>query len=180
MKNFVYLLISFTLISCASDNEDQVVTINDTYSLTIPSFLKQVDNLNEEASLQYQNGIKEFYVMVIDESKAELQQALEDNDLQDLYQNNLDSYSELLINSMVASLRDSKHTTVIKDTIGGMPARITSIKGEIDDVKIFYSLAFCEGESRYYQVYTWTLLERASRHKSKMKEILYSLREVEK
>lgn len=98
MKKITIILSSIlTLNSCEPSDEYQIVNIDDKYSLTIPSFLTKVNNLNDNASLQYQHGLKEFYVIVIDESKIELQNALEDYQLTEYFTNDVKGYSDLLL-----------------------------------------------------------------------------------
>lgn len=47
------------------------VTVKDLYSIDIPTALTKTYDLNEEASLQYENISDEYYVIAIDENKQE-------------------------------------------------------------------------------------------------------------
>ena len=97
-KTTLILLTILTLISCETGDKEQNITIGDKYSISIPSFLTKVNNLNDDASLQYQHAWKEFYVIVIDETIEEMQKALEENQLTDIYNNDIKGYSDLLVN----------------------------------------------------------------------------------
>src|SRR5690606_19347366 len=54
-----------------SDDAVKEVNINNEYSILLLKYLKKTANLNENASLQYQNIFRETYVIVIDAPKEE-------------------------------------------------------------------------------------------------------------
>ncbi len=179
MQRYLLCLIGLLmLVACQDPDKVQVVTIEDRYSLTLPAFLKEVSNLNEDASLQYQHAMKEFYVVVIDEPKTELQKALEDNGLTTLYSNNIDGFSDLLIDGMEDVVTIIKKSPVIDTMVNSMPARMVQIHGEIEGISAFYSIAYVEGKETYYQIMTWTLASKEKKHTEKMEKILYTLKEL--
>lgn len=179
MQKYLFILIgSLMLVSCTDPDKVQVVSVEDRYSLTIPAFLKEVSNLNEDASLQYQHAMKEFYVVVIDEPKYELQNALEENGLNILYSNDIEGFSNLLIDGMEDVVTIIKKSPVIDTLVNAMPARMVQIHGEIDGIQAFYSVAYVEGKETYYQVMTWTLASKEKKNTEKMEKILYSLKEL--
>lgn len=166
------------VVSCQTDRKDQVVTVKDRYTISLPPFVKETSELNEDASLQYQNTLREFYVVVIDESKAEFEKALSDNDLNDLYPQNIKGYSELLLFSMEQAI-EIKSKSVLKDTIiNNQPAKILTIKGRVEGTDIFYSIGFVQGVKRYYQIITWTLQNKEKEHAGLMKKIIASFKEI--
>ena len=83
--------------SCVSEDAVEVVNIQGKYSLSVPSFLTKVNNLNEDASLQYQHAWKELYVIVIDEAKSEIGTALKTYDLEGIYSQDLKGYTDLVL-----------------------------------------------------------------------------------
>ncbi|MBL0303430.1 MAG: hypothetical protein IPQ23_17310 [Cytophagaceae bacterium] len=101
MKKIIFaILVSFIMISCQTTETDQVVTIEKKFSLTLPSFLSKSTELNEDATLQYQNMVKEFYVVVIEDTKSEMKKSLEENNLTELYPNDINGYSCLLVQGL--------------------------------------------------------------------------------
>jgi len=52
------------------------------------------------------------------------------------------------------------------------------INQKISGVDIYYSIALIESSKRYYQVMTWTLTKYEYQYGDKMKNILYSLKEL--
>lgn len=179
MKKLAILMLAVAaVVSCQTDRKDQVVTVKDRYTISLPPFVKETSELNEDASLQYQNTLREFYVVVIDESKAEFEKALSDNDLNDLYPQNIKGYSELLLFSMEQAI-EIKSKSMLKDTIiNNQPAKILTIKGRVEGTDIFYSIGFVQGVKRYYQIITWTLQNKEKEHAGLMKKIIASFKEI--
>lgn len=176
-KTFLFILAILLLQSCGSGDKEQLVTIGDKYSLSIPAFLTKVYNLNDDASLQYQHAWKEFYVLALDETKEEMQQSLLENDLTDYYENNIEGYSKLVIIGILESLNNPYQSNMIDTTVNNMPAKLTTLNGRVEGIDIFYSIGFYEGKDRYYQVWAFTLSSKQHSYMSKMERILYSLKE---
>ena len=164
-------------VAVAGD-EQQTVTIENKYSVAIPSFLTKASGLNDDASLQYQNAWKEFYVIVIDESKAEMHKAFVDNNLTETYTNDIKGYSELLMNGFEKAISVSHKSEIIDTTINNMPARLLTVSGRTEGIDAYYSLAFIQGKERYYQIMAWTLSNKEYEYKDKMNRIMYSLKEL--
>jgi len=176
--NILFLIILF-MTACQSGDTEQLVTIGDKYSISLPSFLvKASTTLNEDASLQYLHTWKEFYVIVIDESKSEMQKALEDNNLTETYSNDIKGYSDLLLKGFEQSISISQKSEIKDTLVNNMPARILTINGTAEGINAFYSIAFIQCKERYYQVMAWTLSSKEYAYKDKMNKIMYSLKEL--
>ena len=172
------LLFTLLMVSCADEDGEQTITIDNKYSLTIPAFLSEVDNLNDDASLQYQNVMKGLYVVVIDEPKDELHQVLVDYNLTDRYESNLDGYANLILDGLNESLTDPKQTEVIETNVNGLPVKLTTMVGTIENIRIFYTYGIYEGKDTYYQVIVWTGSDMQSKYQSKMEAVLQTLKEL--
>ena len=61
-----------------SDSDFKSISINNEYSVKLPKHMKEAKNLNDEASLQYQNIFKEVYFVVIDEPIEEFKEVFID------------------------------------------------------------------------------------------------------
>ncbi len=182
MKKFylpLILLIVVLITGCASEEGEQTITIENRYKLTMPSFLSKTEDLNEDASLQYQNLFKEFYLLVIDEPKSDLQGILDDYDLNDSYTNDLDGYSNLIIDGVLNNLIDPTKSDMVETHINGLPARVTTITGTIEGIDILYTYGIYEGKELYYQVISWTEIEKQSKYQPKMDAIVQSFKELD-
>ena len=179
MKTLSLFFFTILLIySCQNTEKEITVSIDNKYSLTIPSFLDKANNLNEDASLQYQHLKKELYVIVIDDLKSELYRALEENDLTENYSNDIHGYTNLMLDGFELDVTILEKSDIFYTTINDLPAKLITIKGSIQGIDAYYSLACIEGKERYYQIMTWTLSSKETEHKEEMRKIIYSFNEL--
>lgn len=174
----IFLLTILFATSCQQGDTEKLVTIENKYSISIPSFLVKGSNLNEDASLQYLHTWKEFYVIVIDESKSEMQKAIVENDLTERYSNDIKGYSDLLLDGFEQSISISHKSDIVDTLINNMPARLLTINGRAEGIDAFYSLAFIQGKERYYQILAWSLSSKKYEYEDRMRKIMYSFKEL--
>lgn len=157
-KFFFWCLIALCFNSCFFQSKPQVVTIGNLFSMTLPSYMTKTDSLNDVASLEYQNTIRELYTIVIVETKKEYQQSLQEHELNEKYPNDLIGFSDLLLKYGFKSQIDiSEESNLIDTIINQKHARYISITGRKEDTDLFLYLGFIEGDAHYYQVIIWTL-----------------------
>lgn len=179
VKLFLILIQVLLLISC-NNKEKQTVKIKGKYSLELSQAFKKASTLNKDASLQYQDIARDLYVIVIDEPKAELKNVLEENGLSEIYSDNLDGYSRIIMEGMNPKLTlDS--IPPLKDTaIDNLKAKETSFEGESEGIKIYWKFAFVEGKNTYYQIMVWTSAANRARLEKEMQQIVKSFREKDR
>ena len=180
MKKIISSLI-VVLFLCSCDqfsNEPKLIPINNQYTLTVPSYMSKNESLHDEASLQYANLFKEFYVIVIDEPKTEFSSALIDNLLTDSYNDDLDGYTKLLLDNFGLSVEDFSASSIDKAIVNSMNARIATIEGSVDGIDVFYTFGAVEGKNKFYQILTWTLADKKDIFKEKMQGIIRSIQEI--
>jgi hypothetical protein len=181
MKNLLTLfLFVLLLLGCSKTNEirTQVVIIEDRYSLELPTFLKIGKNINDEASLQYQNRLMDFYVIVIDEPKDELSEVLIENEIEEKYSDDFTGYSQLLLDGFEFSIENARIQELSTTEINSMPAKLITINGKVEGFDIFYYVGFFEGKETYYQVLAWTLERKEEKFKESMSKIMNSMTEI--
>lgn len=169
------------LVSCDDEEKTQTVKIDGKYLLEIPSYFTKAKGLNEDASLEYKNAIRELYVVVIDEDKAALQKMIDENELYDVYPSNLGGYMKLVTENFEKGF-SLDTLPVAKDIkINGLPAKVMSFEGKVAGIpKVYYKMAFVEGKNRYYQVMSWTLADRKGKHEATMQKMIDSFKETDK
>ncbi len=171
-----FLIISMVLffVSCEQKEEEvQTVKINEQYSVELPAFLSEGDSLNADASLQYQNVFKEFYVVVIDEPKVDLDSLFADTG------NNLENYAKLLKTNFQNGLTKIKISPTTTTQINGLKAQTLTIEGVLEGThNIYYEAAVVESKTHYYQVLAWTLANQKEKYSKQMKNIIASFKEL--
>lgn len=173
---FLFIGIISSLVSCDMKEENQTININDQYSLELPSHMSKASNLNEEASLQYQNILKELYVIVIDEPKKEV-----DGYLESSYKTTgLASYAQLLHDNFKQALEKPKFSEVQNSQINGLKAQMFSASGIVETYGIYYEMAYIEGNHSYYQVLVWTAEGQKEKYAQQMKDIIATFKETKK
>ncbi|MNK10907.1 hypothetical protein D3C87_289400 [compost metagenome] len=177
-KVIYFLLVVSLLTSC----KDKMQTVNSDgdYTMELPLSFTKANDLNDGASLQYQNTFKELYVIVIDEPKTELIKALKKNSLETTYNNDLKGYSELIVDGMDASIAVEKLPDFKDTTINGLNARLLSFEGLTSGNRVYWKLAFIEGNNNYHQIMIWTKAENQKKYEKEMAAIINSFKETDK
>ncbi|NER15340.1 hypothetical protein GWK08_17935 [Leptobacterium flavescens] len=196
LKPSFLLLLCLTMTSCLNVNGDKdenlsldrdfsEVEINNEYKIKIPKYMDKTSDLNDEASLQYQNIFKETYVVIIDESKEDLISTFKDlgeyNDSLSVVEN----YRDIQLSSIHENIVTSYESDFRSLNINGLDAEAFEMDGRVDgvDYDIAYFLTFIEGKEKLYMLMAWTLQDRRERYKSTYEKIassfrLYSRRKV--
>ena len=130
MKKLLLFATLFFIISCQENEKTQTIKIKNQYSLDLPESLSLATNLNTEASLQYQNVFDDLYVIVIDESKQEINSYMEDNTD---FPPNLNGYTQLLKSGLQTAVTNPIFSETEKKQINGLKAHQISLPGKVDD-----------------------------------------------
>ena len=185
--SILLLALSVSVASCKDSNNKKeravagmdthhTVSIDGNYRLDLPKFMTGTTGLNEEASLQYQSLLKEAYLLVIDEPKA---------DFEEVYRV-LEQYDDEL--SVLQNYRDARlqilsRTTEINNKSEPQSLRINGLDAETVELdaivngmgnEISYFLTFVEGEDNVYMIMAWTLKDKKIEHKKTFKTIAES------
>lgn len=179
MKQFIIICISlFFVVACKSSFGYKTVNFENKFSLTIPASLAETDDLHAEAALQLKNEFIEFYVLVFDESKDEINDFFMKVNLPEYYDMGLENYSNLIWESLNNNFEIYNYTDFFDVDINGLPAKYVEFNGIVDDVDIYYSLTIFEVEEYFYQISSWTLTSMESRNKEKIDEIKFTFKEL--
>jgi hypothetical protein len=162
----------------AKKSTDWKTVSSDKFTLQVPSHMKEAKDLHDDAVLQYQNVIKEFYTIVIEESVEEFHTALIDGALEEEFPPNLQGYSSLVAAKFSENVEELINKSEFKPlTVNGDSATYFEAEAKISGIKIYYHYAFVRGDSNYYQVMSWTVAEKKDKLHADMMEILNSFKE---
>lgn len=171
MKKISFLLLLTLIFSCNKETTFSEVNINNRYTILMPSYMKPCNDIQKDASLQYQNLEKDIYAIVIDEKKVTMQ----DYDLNfnlDTYYNNITSqgFSE--------SIKNGKFSIPGRQEINGHKALIADITGKLEDNHVYYKFAVIETPYEFYQILTWTRASQREKMEKDMITMIESFKEL--
>ncbi len=169
MKKYKLIFLFLTLISCnenLSPDEYKEVDVADLYKLSVPKYMYEMNNLNEEATLQYANTLKEAYTVVVHENKQDFIAYLKTINTYNEQVSVLENYSQTQINFFEKNVQLKRIEASNFTKINGLNARKVKLKGDIVDKELGYALCFIEGEDNLYMIMNWTRLNRLPRFES--------------
>lgn len=183
VKNKIEDSINEAIEEVAKDMEESLTTFstveaNNLYSLDVPGFLNKTTSLNDEASLQYENTSKEFYVIVIDEDKDAFLEAINmdlNEDEMFLEEEVLDPYAYLQFTTFAT---DDQYNDFKDVEINGLNAQQLEIISKFDAYDVYYKMACIEGEDNLYFVVVWTLSDYQDDNEENMQKIIDSFKEI--
>ena len=158
---------------------NQIIEINSDYSLELPNFLSKTDSLNPNASLQYQNIDKEFFVIVIEEDKKEFTRKIVENNAEEVYPPNLKGYTDIINHSIGETITISAKTEIEDLEVNGLPAKTFAIQGQTQDkIAVYYTFTIIKGKDNYYQIAQWTAKNQRTLFEKQMIEIAKSFKQL--
>ncbi|PQJ32280.1 hypothetical protein BST92_10240 [Nonlabens arenilitoris] len=170
--SFIFVLLT-TLSSClGGSNKAEKLDIEQDFklfeskkfSIKVPGYLTETDDLNEDAEMQMQNMFRETYMIVMAESKSDFDFASEilgmGNDSLSYAENYMDMQLESMTESFSYDVVKEKTTTVIND----MPAMIVEANASIDGLNVSYIITTIESDHDIFYITCWTLTDRRDRY----------------
>jgi len=168
---FFLFCISINFYSCVEGLDLSDVKIDDQYKITVPSYLQPCTDLYANAVVQLQSADNDIYLIVIDEKKSVI------HDLGLYY--NLRSYNYTVLKQPF--VKEIKHVIIdsipVAMQIGTNKALITTIKGLVNNQRVFYKLAVIETPTSFYQIIVWTRADKKERFENDMIKIITSFKE---
>ena len=172
----VSILTVFTFTACNLKTEYKAKTIDSIVSIDIPTYMAYQDMENPEASLQYGNLLKEHYLMLMIETKAEIAS------YELGYDFTLESYADITLENFQAAVDNPelKKLSKMPRMINGMKSFPYEMRGEFEEINenIFYYITVLESDKAFYTIYSWCLEGGEKRFKNEMKIIAKSLKEI--
>ncbi|WP_131811080.1 hypothetical protein [Aequorivita soesokkakensis] len=162
------------------EKDFKTVKIKGKYQMSIPNYMKQTNQLNDEASLQYNNLFKETYVIVIDESKEQFVSAINEAGINEFSQSTIESYRDIQMQLLRENINISNEKISEKKTFNGMNSEQVAFVGKISGVddEISYILTFIEGENDLYMIMGWTLNKYSKKYTNTFLQIADSFKEL--
>lgn len=195
MKKLLSILLCALLLSSCNDSSreklketiasidtgDKLKTINiNKYSIGIPDYMEKMTDLNDEASLQYGDKFKEFYVIVIDETHGSVDSAFSEGGYTDSLGDPelFNALYKLMKESYTSGVKDVRNIKERDFSISGMPAKELTFNGTLDTYDVYYNVSFVKGPTQFFQVFTWTMGKYKEKYEPTMHNMINSLHEI--
>ncbi len=157
------------------------VNVAGRYSIMLPTYLTEGFDLNSEASLQYQNVIKEVYIIVIDEPKQEFIDVFREIEDYDTTKSPLENYARAQMESIRSNMSVVTSESPIRLVQTGCGQAImydvAGTQEGIDDAMGF-TVGFYEGKLNLYMIMIWTFEKTKSVYQADMDAMLVSFKEL--
>ena len=168
MKNTLYLVLialsALILNSCKYSYKEEVINVNNQFTMTVPDYLSKCDDLRPGSEFQYCNRYRNTYVVVFSDKK--------DKDFQKFYSDQINIIKKVLDKPMV---NDS-----MAITIPGAKGIHTELAGKMQGEMIYYSVLTLETKDKYYQDCIWTRGEdRKLKYGKDLEKILMSFKLIQ-
>ncbi len=165
MRTLFYIaFLALTLSSCEKVKW-ATVTVNGKYTMQLPNYLES-GTFYKDASLQYKNEEREFYMVVLDESKSSFKEYGLDYDLTTYFKvaaSKFDSTGRIMPERIV---------------IGPDSARTAEFKGNISDHDVYYKMVTIESKGNFYKMLVWMMMRDKEKYAADVSKIIGSFREV--
>jgi CRISPR/Cas system-associated protein Csx1 len=146
-----------------------------TIFLSIPDYLKATKSLNSAATMQFLNNEKEAYVIVIEDSKTDLEE-------HGFKYDSLLNFRGSMIENLISDNKKPIQSTLKSYQIDGREFIQNDLKVTLNDTngtqtEICYLLTYVESSTNYYQILCWTLSQNYNDLRNDFKQIALSLRD---
>ncbi|MGB5818895.1 MAG: hypothetical protein WBG90_05375 [Saonia sp.] len=172
---FCYPLVFTSCLGLLKDKEENLsvaedfntIKVDDHYSIALPKYMKEAKDLNDDASLQYQNIFKEAYIVIIDEPKQDVIEIFKELEEWNDSKSVVENYRDIQLQFLAEGIAIDNQSESRSLKINGMDAEIVEIDGNAADViyDIAYTLGFVEGKENVYMIMAWTLKDKRKKFK---------------
>lgn len=175
MKNNIILFTS-TLVLMTTGADAQIplkeYKAGHIFYIGLPDYMIRTIGLNDAATIQYKNVVKDVYGFVIDDNKDEMS-------LADLAFSSIDEFYEAFINDFLKDETQRKISKPVASSKGDVKfiecdASYYDQEAQID---IYYLIGIVETKDSFYKVLSFCSLDNKSKFKEDFRKILYSLRD---
>lgn len=163
----VSLLLTF--LSFESSAQFTKKTFGHIFSMDIPEYMSKTVDLNTSATVQYQNAKKETYLVLIEDSKEELEIAGMKMSKKDFFDDFIKDYSTDMI--------DFKIEPSVEFTKNGLNFIQSEFTFKSGEVEIYMIATVIESNAYFYKILTWTLKNYKNNYKKDFETIINSFSE---
>lgn len=170
MKKIIVLLAFFLIMAHVYPQGLSTIQGGHCYTVEIPDYMTKSFQLNDVATLQYQNTSKEAYVIVIEDAKDHLQNVgMKFVDSRDFLEYFVSDYKKGSDNRELSDISEFKSNS-------NEHAQI-ELKWSEDDLDFYMLITAVETDTHFYKIMCWTTSEYADMLKDDYLAISRSLKD---
>ncbi|MEM6785894.1 MAG: hypothetical protein AAF715_00120 [Myxococcota bacterium] len=138
-----------------------------TGQVRLPKGWAAIPDLNDEASIQVGNALREEYLIVLSESREDFGPAFD-----------LEKFAEVCLEGMGNNIGDLERGRFEETKIGGRDALLVEVRAVVDNLNVVYLVGYIEGAEMYHQLLTWTLKSKFNQNEGRLRGAIESFREL--
>lgn len=171
----IALLSITTIVSAYSQTKFTEQKAGHIYHVSVPDYMTKTVTLNDVATMQYINSAKNAYLVIIDDSKEELEmKGIKFASLKDFHDDN--------IKHLRTEENESVETKATEFEANGNKFYQTELgvnfkEADNVEVKITYLITYVETKSYYYQILCWSLSSEYKNLYADFKKIAASIKD---
>jgi hypothetical protein len=147
-----------------STERREIASDNGKIKVNVPGTWTKLPELNKQASLQVGNKSKEVYLIVITDTKADL-----DNF-------NLEKHHQQIRDRMLQKMKNASATQPVSLTIDGHPALQDELTGTEKGTNVVFLHTTVDDGDHFQQILAWTLKSRWQKQNELLREVTASFR----
>jgi|TARA_R110000868_G_scaffold146339_1_gene367123 hypothetical protein len=171
-KALTLIGITFISLSVKSQTKFNQQKAGNIFEISVPDYMTRTIGLNDVATVQYKNNVKDIYTIVIEDSKEELKIA-------DIFYSSLLEFQEEFEADFVKGEEkrtSTKPTLSTKNNINYIEYDVTYYDKELN-IEVYYLVGIVETKTHFYKVLSWTNILNKEKFKSDFQKILYSVKQ---
>ena len=147
-------------------------TVGHPIHISLPDYMIRTIGLNDDASIQFKNEVKDVAGFIIEDNKDELK-------LAEMSYSSITEFYDEFIKEFVKGeekLQQSKPVSKKVGDINFIEADVSYFDKEAE-AEIYYLIGIVETKTAYYKVLSYCSLENKAKFKADFQKILYSLKD---
>ena len=137
------------------------------FQITVPAGWREGAGLKSEANIKAGNPLRDMYVLVITEPKADFADDV-----------TIDKFTDLTVKSMSSNVASAESSPALPVKINGNTGRQYLLQGIVDSMKISYLITTVETAEHYHKIVTWTTPSRMGKNQLILEGVTNSFRDV--
>ena len=137
------------------------------FQITVPAGWREGGGLKSEANIKAGNPLRDMYVLVITEPKADFADDI-----------TIDKFTDLTVKSMSSNVASAESSPPLPVKINGKTGRQYLLQGIVDSMKISYLITTVETTEHYHKIVTWTTRSQMGKNQLILEGVTSSFRDV--